>query len=233
MNHPVRFAFVLTWALSILAGGCGDSASGDSANGDSTSEDSTSEDSATDIGAEGKSEDVEEPTHDTTGSDVNTDKADSAVSDVPMDTASPSDTGSQSAVVSMQTSGPACEVAREIQVGVWGNGGACDGEPAFILTVDLSYTCFGWERSLPDGTTRWNSATNFRCYKDRVCYTQHPASGTCEAPIGTTDKEWRAGTCSAGTRVISGTEECPEAPVGGCPLSAKQQGSSDLTCNPL
>jgi len=139
--------------------------------------------------------------------------------------------GSQSAVVSTQISGPACDVSREVEVGVWGNGGACTGDPAFILTVDLSYTCFGWERSLPDGTTRWNSATNFRCYKDRVCYTQHPATGTCEAPIGTTDKEWRADTCSAGTMILSGTADCPEAPAEGCPSSAKQQGSQDLTCD--
>jgi hypothetical protein len=146
---------------------------------------------------------------------------------------SASDGDSQSTVVSTQTSGPACEGARTIEVGVWGNGGACDGDPAFILTVDLSHTCFGWERSLSDGSTRWNSATNFRCYKDRVCYTQHPATGVCEAPIGSTDKEWRVGICSAGTMIISGAEDCPEAPAEGCFLSAKQEGSQDLTCDVL
>lgn len=170
----------------------------------------------------------------TSGDDAGGDDAgghDAAVSDVPVDTASASGNGSQSSVVSTQTSGSACEVARKIVVGVWGNGGACNGDPAFTLTVDLSYTCFGWERSLPNGTTRWNSATNFRCYKDRVCYSQHPGSGTCKAPIGTTDKEWRVGTCSAGTMIMSGAENCPEAPAGGCPLSAKQKGSQSLTCD--
>jgi hypothetical protein len=138
---------------------------------------------------------------------------------------------SASSVVSTETSGMACEVARTLEVGVWGNGGSCDGEPAFVLSVDLSHTCFGWERSLSDGTTRWNSATNFRCYQERVCYTQHPASGTCDAPIGTTDKQWMAGTCVDGAMILSGSEGCPEGPAEGCPLSEKQLGSSELSCD--
>jgi hypothetical protein len=110
----------------------------------------------------------------------------------------------------------------------------CDGNPAFVLTVQTSSTCFGWERSVGDSDTRWNSPTNFRCYKDRVCYTQHPDAAACENPIGTTHKECRADTCSAGTMILSGAEDCPEAPVDGCPLSDQQEGSAKLTCdNPM
>lgn len=137
----------------------------------------------------------------------------------------------QSEVISTKTSGNACTNGRTIEVGVWGNGGDCEGDPAFTLTVETSSTCFGWERSVSDTETRWNSATNFRCYRDRVCFTQHPDAVACENPIGTTDKEWRADTCSAGTMILSGTEDCPDAPMEGCPLSDQQEGSTELTCD--
>ena len=135
-----------------------------------------------------------------------------------------------SEVVSSRNTGDVCSSSRLIEVGVWGNGGACEGDPAFVLSVETSTSCFGWERSVSDDETRWNSATNFRCFRDRVCYTQHPDAAACENPIGTTDKEWRAGSCSMGTMILNGTEDCPEAPPEGCPLSARQEGSTDLRC---
>jgi hypothetical protein len=136
----------------------------------------------------------------------------------------------ESTVVSTQTSGEVCDDARLVEVGVWGTGGDCDGDPSFVLTVKFEKSCFGWERSLEDGSTRWNSATNLRCHRDRVCFTQHPDAETCGAPIGTTDKEWST-SCQAGTKILSGTENCPDAPSAGCPLSDTQEGSGSLECD--
>ena len=136
----------------------------------------------------------------------------------------------ESSVVSTKTSGEVCEVARTIEIGVWGTSGDCDGEPKLILTVDASRACFGWERTVGGGDTRWNSATNFRCYNDRLCYSQHPNSGSCEAPLGTTDKQWLS-SCSAGAMILSGIEDCPDAPPEGCPLSDQQEGTAGLSCD--
>jgi hypothetical protein len=135
----------------------------------------------------------------------------------------------QSGVVDTVSSGEICTESRTVEVGIWGNGGDCSGDPAFILEVPLTQACFGWERSLENGETRWNSATRFQCYQDRVCYSQHPDSDTCEAPLGTTDKEWRS-ECSAGTKLLSGTDDCPPAPGEGCSLSDKQVGTEGVMC---
>jgi len=133
-------------------------------------------------------------------------------------------------LISTTVNGEVCDTDRTIEVGVWGNGGDCDTEPAFVMVVEQTNACFGWERSISATETRWNSATNIVCYRDRVCYTQHPDSEDCTSSMGTTDKQWLVDDCSMGASVISGTEDCPEAPPEGCPLSDQQEGSDLATC---
>jgi hypothetical protein len=89
---------------------------------------------------------------------------------------------------------------------------------------DTAQPCFSWFAA--GSNAQENSADHFQCFRDRLCYTQHPNSTTCEAGFATA-KEARVGECvkePAGrlyARVMSGTEACPPPPPGfDCPLSA-------------
>jgi hypothetical protein len=84
--------------------------------------------------------------------------------------------------------------------------------------------CFSWVAN--GSNAQENSASHMQCYRDRLCYTQHPNSLTCEGGFST-HKEARVGECvkePAGrlySRIVSGTEGCPEPPAGfTCPTSA-------------
>ena len=97
---------------------------------------------------------------------------------------------------------------------------------------DTSQTCFTWTAA--GSAAQENSATRFRCYRDRLCYTQHPDSLTCGGGMAT-DKESRTDRCTkepAGrlySRIISGTGSCPPAPAGfECPASSGGQGTREV-----
>lgn len=122
--------------------------------------------------------------------------------------------------------GDACSA--EIKLGLFASD-ACDGEPVLVVTLPLEQPCVGWDRGV-----RQNSATRFQCWRDRLCYTQYVASGTCDAAEATLveDKESRT-TCTDDptpniwTRILSGTEDCPEAPAGfECPVSGPGGGGN-------
>jgi hypothetical protein len=88
-------------------------------------------------------------------------------------------------------------------------------------TYDTSQTCFAFTASnTPAGA---NSATRFQCYRDRLCYTQFYSSDSCtDGGRGSTDLQAKVGDA----RVISGTEDCPEAPAGfECPASGPGEGA--------
>jgi hypothetical protein len=96
-------------------------------------------------------------------------------------------------------------------------------------TYDTSLACFAW--TAVGSNAQENSATRFQCYRDRVCYTQHPNSHDCGGALAT-DKESRTAIClkePAGalySRIVSGTESCPEAPPGfTCPASVAGEGT--------
>ncbi len=101
-------------------------------------------------------------------------------------------------------------------------------------TYDTSQTCFTWTAA--GSNAGENSATRFQCYRDRLCYTQHPNTLTCgQGGFGWTDKQARLGQCLKEpdgllySKLISGSEGCPEAPVGfECPLSASSQGTDGI-----
>ena len=89
---------------------------------------------------------------------------------------------------------------------------------------DTAQPCFSWFAA--GSNAQENSADRFQCWRDRLCYTQHPGSMTCEAGFATA-KESRVGEClkePAGrlySRVMSGTGDCPPPPAGfQCPASA-------------
>ena len=84
-------------------------------------------------------------------------------------------------------------------------------------TYDLTQTCFSWAGLSSAGD---NSATNFQCYRDRVCYSQHPGTLTCDNPMAS-HKEARTDVCLLGTEaptgniyalLTGGSESCPVAP---------------------
>jgi hypothetical protein len=124
----------------------------------------------------------------------------------------------------------AAACSSEVRLGLYGND-TCDGEPVLVVTLPLSEPCVGWDR-----VVRQNSATRFQCYRDRLCYTQYVSSFTCDASeaMRVEDKESRT-TCTDDptpgiwTKILSGTEECPEAPPGfECPLSGDGMGNTEI-----
>ena len=112
---------------------------------------------------------------------------------------------------------------------------ACEaGEEVATLTYDTSVACYGWTRNTSGGGTRDNSVTRMACYRDRVCFTQHVETLSCDKSTAT-DKESRTDAClreptgqDLWSKILSGTEECPAAPSGfECPVSGTQEGSNE------
>lgn len=102
-------------------------------------------------------------------------------------------------------------------------------------TYDTTQSCFSWSGNSAAGE---NSVTNFKCFRDRLCYTQHPRTLACDNSRPT-NKEARTDECVLDTqnpnggaiyaKIISGTESCPEPPAGyECPLSAEGQGTTGI-----
>jgi len=136
--------------------------------------------------------------------------------------------GSGAAPSSSASAGAACSA--EIRLGLFASD-TCDGEPVLVVTLPLEQPCVGWDR-----VVRQNSATRFQRWRDRLCYTQYVASATCDATeaMRVEDKESLT-TCTKDptpniwTRILSGTEECPEAPAGfACPLSGQGAGNTEI-----
>lgn len=99
---------------------------------------------------------------------------------------------------------------------------------------DTGQPCFSWTAA--GSHAQQNSATRFQCYRDRLCYTQHPGTLACGGGGLATDKESRTDQClkePAGilySKILSGTESCPEAPAGfECPRSAPGAGTTGVT----
>jgi hypothetical protein len=118
-------------------------------------------------------------------------------------------------------------------VGFYPDDTCTPGTEVMKNVYDLSQTCFGWRRTTDTGT-RDNSATHFKCYRDRVCYTQHTKLLTCNTTA--TDKEFRTDACikdDAGAiwlKLLSGTESCPVAPTGfACPGSEPGAGTGGVS----
>jgi hypothetical protein len=103
-----------------------------------------------------------------------------------------------------------------------------------MRTYDTKLDCFSWTAA--GSSAQENSATRFQCYKDRLCYTQHPNSLTCgDGGVGRTDKQAKLNTClkepegSLYSKLLSGTDSCPTAPAGfECPTSSSMQGTDGI-----
>lgn len=98
---------------------------------------------------------------------------------------------------------------------------------------DTSLDCFSWTAA--GSSAQENSATRFQCYRDRLCYTQHPDSLVCSGGRGRTDKQAKLGVClkepdgALYSKLMGGTDGCPEAPTGfECPSSASMQGTDGI-----
>lgn len=93
------------------------------------------------------------------------------------------------------------------------------GTEAYTITYDISQTCFGWSRDAGLRGTVDNSASDFQCYADRLCYTQYTQQLTCgvgfsEQKQASTTECIAEPTGSVWSRIISGTDSCPAAPDG-------------------
>lgn len=97
--------------------------------------------------------------------------------------------------------------------------------------LDIAKPCSGWTRQTGT-TTKDNSGTRFQCYKDRLCYTQYVDSYTCDAQAAahsedkeSTTKCTKDPTPDIWTKILGGTENCPDAPSGfQCPMEGATSG---------
>jgi hypothetical protein len=102
---------------------------------------------------------------------------------------------------------------------------------------DTAQACFSWRAA--GSAAQENSATRFQCYRDRLCYTQHADSLVCGGARAVTDKESRTDRCTKEpngalySKILNGTEACPEAPAGfACPASAGGLGTPGVLACP-
>jgi len=119
----------------------------------------------------------------------------------------------------------------QVTIGFYADDRCLPGTEVGTRRYDTRQTCFPW--TAVGSNAQENSATRFQCYRDRLCYTQHPNSLSCGGSGLATDKESRTDVClkePAGalySRILGGTDACPVAPAGfQCPASAPGQGNS-------
>jgi hypothetical protein len=118
------------------------------------------------------------------------------------------------------------ECEAEVQIGVYATD-ECAGEPLMVYSLAIAESCSAWDHG-----DRRNSATRFQCWRDRLCYTQYVSTGTCEAGATlVTDKQAMTScekdpTPKIYTKILGGTEDCPEPPPGfECPSSPPGEGT--------
>jgi hypothetical protein len=118
------------------------------------------------------------------------------------------------------------------------------GEEFGTITLELTEPCGSWTRDAPGGT-KTDSFTRIQCYRDRLCFTVHPGSATCEPGADDADVGLMAGDCQRDksadgvsvmnnfTKILGGIEDCPEPPPGfACPDSAIGDGTPGvLACS--
>jgi hypothetical protein len=128
---------------------------------------------------------------------------------------------------------PDAACSAQITIGLYGDGECTRGEERMLIVMNLAQDCYGWTRSSDRGEVH-NSATRIQCYRDRICYTQHTTTLACDG-ANRTDKETRTDRCTPEpqgglwTRIIGGTEACPEPPPGfACPVSEPLGGTSGI-----
>lgn len=103
-----------------------------------------------------------------------------------------------------------------------------------MRVYDTSKDCFSWTAA--GSSAQENSATRFQCYRDRLCYTQHPNTLACgDGGFGRTDKQAKLGVClkepdgALYSKLLGGTDACPMAPTGfECPSSTSMQGTDGI-----
>lgn len=117
---------------------------------------------------------------------------------------------------------PACSAV--VVVGLYGDDQCAAGTEVLTVTFPIAEACVGWSR-ISGSDTVYNSASRFQCFRDRLCYTQYVHSCACSADAAqrVEDKDSRT-TCAKDptpgiwTRILSGTENCPDVPAGfACP----------------
>jgi len=129
------------------------------------------------------------------------------------------------------TAGSFCSA--QVTIGFYADDRCLPGTEVGTRRYDTRQTCFSW--TAVGSNAQENSATRFQCYRDRLCYTQHPNSLSCGGSGLATDKESRTDVClkePAGvlySRILGGTDACPVAPAGfQCPASAPGLGNSGI-----
>jgi len=132
---------------------------------------------------------------------------------------------------STQQAGSFCSA--QVTIGFYADDRCLPGTEVGMRRYDTHQTCFSW--TAVGSNAQENSATRFQCYRDRLCYTQHPNSLTCGGSGLATDKESRTDVClkePAGllySRILGGTDACPLAPAGfQCPASGAGLGNPGI-----
>jgi hypothetical protein len=145
------------------------------------------------------------------------------------DSGGSSEGGSESSG-SAPTEGAADGCTNTVVLGRYPDDTCTPGTEMGTVTLDLAVSCGVWSRDSPMGT-KDDSFTRYQCYEDRLCFTVHPGSASCEVGGEDADIELMAGVCQPDknvvpgitphTKILSGLAGCPAAPEGfACPNSA-------------
>ncbi len=100
------------------------------------------------------------------------------------------------------------------------------GKEAMYLYYDLGQACYAWWRNVDSSiadnlgdeeTERPNSAGNWQCYENVLCFTEYTANSTCGEDMMVTQKRvttvcMKDENTDMFIRLLGGTENCPEAP---------------------
>jgi hypothetical protein len=128
---------------------------------------------------------------------------------------------------------PSCSAV--VVIGLYPDDQCASGTEVLTVTLHTAEPCAGWSRSTGTGA-QYNSASHFQCFQDRLCYTQYVESCACDAENAAhVEAKESHTTClkdptpGIWTRIISGTEACPEPPSGyECPRSDSGQGNTQV-----
>ena len=135
------------------------------------------------------------------------------------DSGGSSEGGSESSG-SAPTEGAADGCTNTVVLGRYPDDTCTPGTEMGTVTLDLAVSCGVWSRDSPMGT-KDDSFTRYQCYEDRLCFTVHPGSASCEVGgVCQPDKNVVPGI-TPHTKILSGLAGCPAVPEGfACPSSA-------------
>ena len=124
---------------------------------------------------------------------------------------------------------PGDKPPRRVLAGLYDKDDDCAlGKEQMYLYYDAGQSCYAWSRNVSEGVgeevgedevERDNSAGDFKCFKDLLCFTEYTHNDNCGSEKMVTHKRL-TNSCAPDEntgmfiRLLGGTEDCPELPEG-------------------